>query len=149
LMNIGNEIDSIKDKDNLTFIALVHHHPKPIENPDWYESEWYEKILGNSGYESTMKLVDSDVFLQWIQNRRIKYILHGHKHIPKLQDHQGIKIIGAGSATGAIKHSDKNKTYMSYNIIKYDNQLKKPLFCSIYVEEILGAGVQHVQLLPF
>jgi desulfoferrodoxin (superoxide reductase-like protein) len=90
----------------------------------------------------------SDLFLQWIQNTGIKDILHGHKHIPKIQDHEGIKLIGAGSATGTIKHSEKNKTYISYNIIKNDNLLKRPISCSIYVEEILGAGVQHVQLMP-
>jgi len=47
-LEIGNEIDAIKDKDSYTFIALLHHHPVEIQNPKWYAKEWYEAILGSS-----------------------------------------------------------------------------------------------------
>jgi predicted phosphodiesterase len=150
LQIIGNEIDRLKLLNrNLKFIALVHHHPIAIENPDWYEKEWYERFLGDSSYEKTMKLKDSDLFLQWLRAREISIVFHGHKHIPKIQDYNGIKIIGAGSATGVIKHKEEGKTYMSYNLLKYDMVQNRPLHCSIFVEEIIGAGTQHIQLSAF
>lgn len=129
LMNVGNEIDSIPDKDKLNFIALLHHHPKEIDNPDWYAKDWYEAFLGKTKFEKTMKLIDADIFLQWIENRGIKLILHGHKHIPKIHSHKDITIVAAGSATGKVRHIENNKTYLSYNLIKYDIENRKPVSC--------------------
>lgn len=144
LMEIGNEIDAIKDKESYTFIALLHHHPVEIQNPKWYAKEWYEAILGPRLYEETMKLIDSDLFLEWIQQRGVKYILHGHKHIPSINECEDITIISAGSTTGCVKHQDKGKTFLSYNLIKYDMDIKKPVSVTIIAEEIIGAGTKNV-----
>jgi hypothetical protein len=146
LMNVGNEIDAIPDKEKLTFIALLHHHPKEIENPKWYAKEWYEAFLGSDTFEKTMKLVDANVFLQWIENRGIKLILHGHKHIPKIHKHNDITIVAAGSSTGKVKHVEEGKTFLTYNLIKYDIENKKPVSCSIIAEEILGSGSKNMLL---
>lgn len=144
LMEIGNEIDALKNKDTLTFIAILHHHPKVIENPDWYARDWYESLLGTLKFDKTMKLIDADLFLEWIQKRGIKYILHGHKHIPKIQKHNGITIIAAGSSSGSVRHKEEGKTYLSYNLIKYDIENRQPVSCSIMVEEIIGAGTKNM-----
>jgi len=149
LMNIGNEIDSIPNKDNLNFIALLHHHPKEIENPEWYAEDWYEAFLGKNKFEKTMKLVDADLFLQWIENRGIKLILHGHKHIPKIHKYNDITIIAAGSSTGQVRHVEEGKTFLTYNLIKYDINSKRPVSCSIIAEEILGAGTKNMLLHRF
>lgn len=146
LMEIGNEIDAIKNKNAYTFIALLHHHPVEIENPSWYAKEWYESLLGTKQFEKTMKLVDAELFLEWIQNRGIKYVLHGHKHIPKIQKHQDITIIASGSSTGSVKHQDKGKTFLSYNLIKYDIETQQPVSISIIAEEIIGAGTKNMLL---
>lgn len=146
LMEIGNEIDAIKNKNAYTFIALLHHHPMEIENPNWYAKEWYESLLGTKHLEKTMKLVDAELFLEWIQNRGIKYVLHGHKHIPKIQKHQDITIIASGSSTGSVKHQDKGKTFLSYNLIKYDIDTQQPVSISIIAEEIIGAGTKNMLL---
>ena len=69
LIEVGNEIDAMSDKDKYTFIALLHHHPLKIENPSWYAREWYESFLGTKNFEKTMKLIDSELFLKWIQQR--------------------------------------------------------------------------------
>ena len=143
-MEIGNEIDAIKDKESYTFIALLHHHPVEIQNPKWYAKEWYEAILGPRLYEETMKLIDSDLFLEWIQQRGVKYILHGHKHIPSINECEDITIISSGSTTGCVKHQDKGKTFLSYNLIKYDMDIKKPVSVTIIAEEIIGAGTKNV-----
>lgn len=139
-IEIGNMLDSIPDRHKYTFIALLHHHPKEIENPTWYSPAWYETLLGKAGYEKTMTLVDSDLFLKWIEERKINYVLHGHKHIPNITTHGDVTIMGAGSSTGSVRHKEKWKTYLSYNLIKYDIRKKQPVSCSIIAEEIIGAG---------
>ena len=146
LMNIGNEIDSIPDKENLTFIGLLHHHPKEIENPEWYARDWYEVFLGKAKFEKTMKLIDADIFLEWIENRGIKLIMHGHKHIPKIHTHNDITIAAAGSSTGKIKHVETGKTFLTYNLIKYDIEDRRPISCTIIAEEILGSGTKSMLL---
>ena len=55
-------------------------------------------------------------------------------------------MIAAGSATGSIKHKDKGKTYLSYNVIKYDIENKQPVSISVIAEEILGAGTKNMLL---
>lgn len=146
LMEIGNEIDAIKNKDSYTFIAILHHHPLEIENPEWYAKDWYESLLGTKGFEKTMKLVDADLFLEWIEKRGIKYILHGHKHIPKIQKYKDITVVASGSSTGSVKHQEKGKTYLSYNLIKYDIDTQQPVSISIIAEEIIGAGTKNMLL---
>jgi len=144
LMDIGNEIDAIKNRNEFTFIVILHHHPIEIENPEWYSRDWYEALIGRNNFDKTMKLVDSELFLDWVQTRGIKYILHGHKHIPKIQKHKDITIIAAGSSSGSVRHKEKGKTYLTYNLIKYDIDKKTPVSCSIIVEEILGAGAKNM-----
>jgi len=148
LAMVGNEIDKIPNKEQYTYFALLHHHPKPIEEPSWKAKEWYERILGNN-HEKTMELIDSDIFLEWLERRNFKFVLHGHKHIPKIQSHNNINIISAGSSTGTVKHKEKNKTYLTYNLIKYDTDRKKPVSCIIYFEDIIGAGLRHLQTVYF
>lgn len=146
LMALGNEIDAIKEKDKYTFIAVLHHHPKEIDNPSWYAKNWYETLLGKKSFEKTMKLVDADLFLEWIEHRGIKTVLHGHKHIPKIHNHKDVTIIAAGSSSGSVKHQEKGKTFLTYNLIKYDIKNNQPISCSIIAEEIIGAGTKNMLL---
>lgn len=149
MMHVGNEMDALQDGDKLSYIALVHHHPKQIDNPDWYQNNWIENLLGKISFEKAMRMVDADKFLAWIESRNIKLILHGHKHIPIVHAHNDVTIIAAGSATGKVKHIDKGKTYLSYNLIKYDIDQRKPVSCTILAEEILGGGTKNVLLHGF
>lgn len=71
-----------------------------------------------------MKLVDADLFLEWIEKRNIKLVLHGHKHIPNFGLYKDIKVIAAGSSTGKVRHVDPRKTYLSYNLIKYNIRIQ-------------------------
>lgn len=45
----------------------------------------------------------------------IKYVLHGHKHVPYFMNKKGTYYISAGSATGGLKESESH--YYSYNVI--------------------------------
>lgn len=145
LMEIGNVLDNKKNINEYTLIGILHHHPLEIEKPEWYEENWIEKILGKENFEKTMKLNGSELFLDWIKQRKIKIILHGHKHIPQIILHEKSFIIACGSSTGQVKHKVKGKTYLSYNVIKYNVTMKSPVSCVLYFEDNLGAGVQHLQ----
>jgi len=144
LIEIASELDNIENFDQYTCIAILHHHPVEISIPSWHDRRWYEKILGKY-HETTMELKDSDRFLEWCRERNIKTILHGHKHIPHIQKENGVYCIGAGSSTGEVKHVDNRKTYISYNVIKYDLDLKKPIQASIYFEDVIGTNVKHLK----
>lgn len=144
LIEMGNEVDKIKrNYNNLRYLAILHHHPVSIKRPQWSALRWYEKWLGGL-YDETLRLVDADRFLDWLRHRGIGLVLHGHKHIPCIQDSQSINVIACGSSTGKVVHIDENKTYMSYNILKFDMDKKKFMSCVTKVEEIAGAGAQHV-----
>lgn len=145
---VGSELDKMQNKSSYTFIAILHHHPKSIDEPTWKAREWYERLLGGL-YEKTMSLVDADIFLEWLERRNIYFVMHGHKHIPKIHRHRRINIISAGSSTGVVKHKDKRKTYITYNILKYDVRNKRPVSCAIHFEDLLGAGVRHLQIAYF
>ena len=79
-----------------------------------------------------------------MNQRGIHYVLHGHKHIPYVQQHNEITIVGAGSTTGSVKCKGKDKTYISYNLIKYDVNERRPVAVIICYEEILGAGTKSM-----
>ena len=139
---IGNELDKINNINDYSLIAILHHHPLKILKPDWYSREWYERILGDF-HEQTMKLLDADKFLEWIKQRKINFVLHGHKHIPVFNSHNEINVVGAGSSTGIVRHKDKNKMYLSFNIFKYDKINKKIISGSIFYEDLIGSGIKH------
>jgi predicted phosphodiesterase len=144
LIEIAYELDKVENINQYTCIAILHHHPVKILNPNWYDRNWYEKILGKY-HDKTMELVDSERFLEWCKERNIKTILHGHKHIPNIQKTNDVFCIGAGSSTGDVKHVDNKRTYLSYNVIKYNLDLKKPIQASIYFEDVIGTNVKNLK----
>jgi len=144
LINLGLKLDHIHNINDYTLIAILHHHPIEIKIPDWHSKKWYEAILGPF-HENTMKLVDSERFLLWCKERNIKTVLHGHKHIPNIQKEQDVYCIASGSSTGEIEHTDKNKTYISYNLIKYDLALRTPIQATIYFEDVIGTNIKHLK----
>jgi len=144
LINVGSKLDNIENINNYTLIAILHHHPIEIKTPDWQSKKWYEAILG-SFLENTVKLKDSERFLLWCVERNIRTVLHGHEHIPNIQNERGVYCIASGSSTGNIKHIDKNKTYISYNLIKYDLKLRTPVQATIYFEDVIGTNIKHLK----
>jgi predicted phosphodiesterase len=144
LINIGSKLDCIENINDYTLLAVLHHHPIEIQIPDWHSKKWYEEILG-AFHENTMKLVDSERFLLWCNERNIKTVLHGHKHIPNIQKENDVYCIASGSSTGEIEHTDKNKTYISYNLIKYDLEQRTPIQATIYFEGVIGTNIKHLK----
>lgn len=143
---MGNELDKVKNLYEYTLIALLHHHVTDIPKPDWYDKRWFQKLLPTTIHDEMVKLIDSEIFLEWLKLRNVRLVMHGHKHIPYIMQEGGINIVACGSSTGNISHKDKEKTYISYNIIKINND---SITCMQYAEEIYGAGAKHISTSVF
>lgn len=145
MSEMGNLLDGIKNIENYLLIAVMHHHLVPILRPEHYDDRWYRRIIPRSLLDETLKLNDSEIFLEWLKRRNVRFVLHGHKHIPFQAEHEGIQIISCGSSTGQIVHKERGKTYISYNLIKISDDT---VTCTLFVEDILGAGAVDIKAPP-
>ena len=142
MSEMGNLLDAVKNVEDYTLIAVLHHHLVKIPKPDYYEKRWFEKFVSDDFMEMTLKLLDAQLFLQWLQRRKVKIVLHGHKHIPYVTKQDGITIIGCGSSTGQIVHTEKEKTCISYNVLKIT---RENVTCTQYAEQVIGAGADVIK----
>ena len=133
---MGYEFDKMDYLSSYKLIAVLHHHITAIPYPDFFA-----KKLFNNIFEKTLILEDADIFFEWLKKRNVKVVLHGHKHIPFYVEKDGISIIACGSSTGKVTMKEKEKTYISYNIIKINED---SITCSQFVEDVIGAGEQNI-----
>lgn len=141
MSEMGNLLDKVRNLESYLLIAVLHHHLLPIPKPDYYGQKWFEKILPSNFMDMSLRLLDADLFLEWLRCRKVRIVLHGHKHIPFVAKEGEITVIGCGSSTGQIVHKEKGKTYISYNLIKIG---KRNVTCTQFAEEILGAGEKNI-----
>lgn len=137
MAEMGNILDRIENIESYNLIAVLHHHIVPIPEPDEYERRLFGKQI-----EKLLQLTDANIFIQWLQLRNVKVVLHGHKHVPFITESNGINIIACGSSTGQVKLKEKGKTYLSYNILKLNEH---GVTCTQFVEDILGAGEKNLR----
>jgi len=145
MAEMGNQLDKVKKLGDYLLIAVMHHHLLPIPQPEYYDGKWFEKFLSYFNLlEGTLKLKDAELFSEWLKERNVRFVLHGHKHIPFVAkcDGNGINAISCGSSTGQIAHKNRDKTHISYNLIKIS---EKAVTCSQFAEEILGTGAKHIR----
>lgn len=142
MAEMGNILDNVPDVWKYKLVAILHHHVVHIDKPDFYDERWYKKILPKDFLENSLRLIDADLFLEWLKQRNVKLVLHGHKHIPFISKYDGMHIISCGSSTGQVTHKDRRKTYLSYNVLKFT---KDTVVCSQFAEELLGAGVKDIR----
>lgn len=142
MSEMGNLLDNIVDLDSYLLIAVLHHHLLPIPKPNYYDLKWFEKILPSNFMDISLKLLDADLFLEWLRLRNVRIVLHGHKHVPFIAKSSGITVIGCGSSTGQLVHKDKGKTFISYNILKI---CEKTVTCTQFAEEVYGAGAKNIR----
>ncbi len=123
-------LNKITNKDIYTIIVMMHHHLLPVKKPADYQKKFSEKYFSKV-IEPTKILIDKELVLSWLKRNNIKYVLHGHKHIPMIQELAGINIIGCGSSTGSLKRHDDYVQYMSIIEIKYNMGTKEIDQCNI------------------
>jgi predicted phosphodiesterase len=75
--------------------------------------------------------------------RNIAAVLHGHKHIPRVEEKDGIAIFGCGSTTGKVQTASEGETYMSINVVNVNSNGGR-ISCRVRVERIVGAGLSDV-----
>lgn len=142
MAEMGNKLDAIENREEYLLIAVLHHHVLPIPTPDYYDRRWFEKFVPDEMMSNALKLIDADLFMEWLVQRGVKLVLHGHKHAPYLTEHAGVSIVACGSSTGQIVHKEKGKTCMSYNLIKIS---RDTIVITQFAEEIMGAGVKDIR----
>ncbi len=138
--DLGNELDARDDISDFTLLGVLHHHPLPVEIPDWYARRFYERFFGDR-FEETLVLEDADDFIRFAESRRFGAILHGHKHIPRISTTESgrIPVFGCGSSVGKVTTQDR-KPYLSINVISFEPDSKR-ITCRLLAERMPGAGL--------
>lgn len=99
-LDMGSALDAkCRGDHDYLVIAALHHHPIAVRVPDWYARPFYERVLGRA-FEKTDELEDANAFVEFVEARQMAAILHGHKHIPRLDvTPGGVPVIGCGSTS--------------------------------------------------
>lgn len=142
MSEMGNLLDAVQNLESYLLIAVLHHHLLPIQKPQYYERKWFERILPSNFVDMSLKLLDADLFFEWLDQRNVRIVIHGHKHIPFFKEADGITVIGCGSSTGQVVHKEKGKTFISYNVLKIN---EKTVTCTQFAEEVYGAGAKNIR----
>ncbi len=104
------------DKESVGMrIGVVHHHPTKVAHPEWEFRPFYERLFSPL-HAPTVEMVNGDSLLRFCEAKHIGTIIHGHKHIPRFDDKQGVRIVGCGSSVGKIKTRD-GQPYLSVNVL--------------------------------
>lgn len=139
LMDVGVSLDRDRERTESYVVASVlHHHPIPVERPPWYRQEWFERFLGRA-FEKTDDLENAEQFLEWLRARGIGLVLHGHKHIPRVDMHKELMVVGCGSTVGKVQTQEEGTTYMSMNVVTID-VARGRVSCRLRAERIPGGG---------
>lgn len=133
LQEIDEELNSIDNLHRYKLLVMLHHHVIPTTKADFIKKKWNEGNLFGKVLDSTKALVDSKEFLNWLSERKINYVCHGHKHIPFFTKYDNFYICSAGSSCGVMKEASKQQ-YLSYNLLKYSNDSKEMKVCLTYYD---------------
>lgn len=138
LSRVGIFLENIPNNKEMTFIFVLHHHLLEIDKTNRIDSEITQRIFPRDSSDFGLKLVDSSNVINWLKDRQIRLVLHGHKHIPYLNEiDNSVIIVGCGSSTGKPNHPRDGKTVLCYNLIKIT---EKKIYVNMFYEEILGSG---------
>jgi len=129
LIAMDNKLSSINGIEGYKMVAILHHNIKAIPNPSQQESKWHKKLIPLDVRNVVYKLRDSKVFIEWLYEKKVKLILHGHRHVPFIDESDGIMIIACGSSTGKVTGIEPIDTYLSYNLLKFTEH---SVVCTMY-----------------
>ncbi|MFC1536074.1 metallophosphoesterase family protein [Candidatus Neomarinimicrobiota bacterium] len=139
LSRISTQLDQVPNLDDYQIIVLLHHHIKKLELPDDSSLPFYKKFIGEDIFKRVLALEDADLLIDWLDAKNIRFVLHGHKHIPLLFESNKINIISAGSSTGI------NRKILTYNLIKYSKNNSKLINSTIIAEDLGGYNKRYLQ----
>ena len=129
LAEIEYELSAIDHLEEYTIVAMLHHHVYPVVKSDFLKRKWNEHFIIGKLMDLSKALTDAKNFTMWLKDMHIRYVVHGHKHVPFFMQRNGTYIISAGSATGSLKESVSK--YLSYNVLKYNYETQTFTNCCI------------------
>ena len=143
LSDIDEELENIPNLQEYTLVAMLHHHLFQITRDEFLKQRWREKVFVGKIMDSSKALVDSQELVWWLRKHQIQYVLHGHKHLPFFNNHDGMYVIAAGSSCGSgAKESDSR--YLSYNVLKYSHRYKCFKYCFIVYDDMTLQDRQRI-----
>lgn len=141
-LDLGSALDASPARSReYALIALLHHHPLPVQRPDWYKPGIFERLFP-AAQESAEELENASQFLAWLKTRRVPLVLHGHKHVPRISTHRGITVVGCGSTIGKIETKNPGETYISMNLVTVDVDARR-VCCRLLAERLPGGGLNE------
>ncbi|MGX8680809.1 MAG: metallophosphoesterase, partial [bacterium] len=82
LAQIDDELSAVTNIEDYTLVAMLHHHVIPVKKQNFLRRQWNEgKVLGFI-FDETKALIDAEDFRYWLRNHAVRYVVHGHKHVP-------------------------------------------------------------------
>ena len=148
LMEIEEELHSIRNLQDYTLVVMMHHHILPLRKDEFLKTKWNEKLFMGKIADSTKALVDADEVLKWINKHHIRYIFHGHKHVPCIVKKDDTYIMAGGSSCGGETKENKSR-YLSYNLLKYDTKDRQFKYCFIFYDDITKQERHRVKVSLF
>lgn len=124
----------------LMWFGVVHHHPVPVDHPDWEDRGFLQRWFG-SVHDATVDMANGAQLIEFCQKNGIGTLLHGHKHIPRFKEHNGVRVIGCGSTVGKIQTQDGNP-YLSFNVLSvFPNERRS--VTRLMAERVPGGGLDE------
>lgn len=147
LEEIDDELEAIDCLEDYTMLVMLHHHVYPISKAQFIKTKWHEKTFINKIVETSKVLVDATLLINWLEEKNIRYIFHGHKHLPFFKKESEKYYVAAGSATGGLK--ENKSRYISYNVMKYHLKEKQMKVCMIIYDDKAKAERRRVEVYLF
>jgi len=140
------QLAKVKDIDRYTLVAVLHHHVAPVPEavaplPSFWKRFapwWLLRFLITAFVERSMRLVDAEAFAHFLNAHQVRFVLHGHKHVPFVTEHENIHVIACGSST---RRKVNGRECISFNVLTFD---ENTLRCDQYAEYELGAGAEVI-----
>lgn len=126
---LESDYNKVKEKYDINLydtIVLLHHHVVPIKTPAEFKEGIIKRVISS---DITMQLGDSNKLLDWLKKENIKYVMHGHKHVPSYTKYEDLHVISCGSSTGADYKFKDGKPCISINVLRAN---KENPFCLEY-----------------
>ncbi len=145
MAEIDEELAAIENLKDYTIIVMLHHHLFPINRDEFLKQKWIDNIFIGRYIDHSKALIDSDLLLYWLKSYDVKYVLHGHRHIPSCNRHGNITVVSAGSSSQSYVKEDAHH-YLSYNILKYSHKTRSMRYCINVYEDVKKTGGQRLKV---
>jgi hypothetical protein len=141
-IDIATEIQRGARYQDFAIVGVLHHHPLPVETPDWMTRPFYERFIGDA-FQGTTILEDADAFVEYVEAMQMAAVLHGHEHIPRIAEtpNEKIPVFGCGSSVGKVKTKSPHQTCISVNIVSFDGGRQR-LTGRLLAEHVIGTGLR-------